>query len=217
MTLGWFYEMSQERTGPCCCHQVPCPLTVTGVTSPSLVDRFHSPTLKCLKTLRNGCCHAGGSRRYEDPHGHEGLTPGARPPRVLGGNLSPGARPARPGDGGPVPRYQSPAGPGRGERHPSVGLQTFQGGAKVWLYAPPTVTAITARGPGWGSAGSVRSGPRTPDPEPRPPARRYLSPWRPGSHFPPRPPLTLRRARSARLATAAWQRRHFRRPADGAT
>lgn len=32
--------------------------TVTTATSPSLLDRFHSSTLKCLNTLRKGCCQA---------------------------------------------------------------------------------------------------------------------------------------------------------------
>ena len=44
----------------------PRPLTITVATSPSLVDRFHSSTLKCLKTLRNGCCHTGGTGRSGD-------------------------------------------------------------------------------------------------------------------------------------------------------
>lgn len=34
--------------------------TVTTATSPSLLDRFHSSTLKCLNTLRKGCCQAAG-------------------------------------------------------------------------------------------------------------------------------------------------------------
>lgn len=32
--------------------------TVTTATSPSLLDRFHSSILKCLNTLRKGCCQA---------------------------------------------------------------------------------------------------------------------------------------------------------------
>lgn len=40
--------------------QEEVPSTITTATSPSLLDRFHSFTLKYLKTLRNGCCHAAG-------------------------------------------------------------------------------------------------------------------------------------------------------------
>lgn len=38
--------------------RTPAASTVTTATSPSLLDRFHSSTLKCLNTLRKGCCQA---------------------------------------------------------------------------------------------------------------------------------------------------------------
>lgn len=40
--------------------KTPAVSTVTTDTSPSLLDRFHSSTLKCLNTLRKGCCQAAG-------------------------------------------------------------------------------------------------------------------------------------------------------------
>lgn len=47
-------EIPQEQEGP------PPASTITTATSPSLLDRFHSSTLKCLNTLRKGCCQAAG-------------------------------------------------------------------------------------------------------------------------------------------------------------
>lgn len=90
VTLAGFYQGSQERR-----KRSPGPLTVTAATSPSLVDRFHSPTLKCLKTLRNGCCHTGGPRRCEDPRGHEGASPDARPRPARAGIPLWASRPSR--------------------------------------------------------------------------------------------------------------------------
>lgn len=38
-------------------------VTINVVTSPSLVDLFHSSTLKCLKTFRYGCCHTAENQK----------------------------------------------------------------------------------------------------------------------------------------------------------
>lgn len=48
-------------------------ITMKVVTSPSFVDRFHSSTLKCLNTLRYGCCQAAAGRA-------EGSVRGLPPP-----------------------------------------------------------------------------------------------------------------------------------------
>lgn len=52
---------------------VPKPLTITVDTSPSLADRFHSSTLKCLNTLMKGCCQTGRECRLEDTHRRQRL------------------------------------------------------------------------------------------------------------------------------------------------
>lgn len=99
----------------------PGPLTVTTATSPSLEDRFHSSTLKCLKTLRNGCCHTGGHGgvRCQTHRGsREGAGAGsARSPAVtasaargLGsGRISAPTSPRRRRISGPTPRRPAPS------------------------------------------------------------------------------------------------------------
>ena len=148
----------------------PGPLTVTTATSPSLEDRFHSSTLKCLKTLRNGCCHTGGHggvRCQTHRESREGAVAGsasspavtASAARGLGsGRVSTPTRPRRRRISGPSPR------------HPAPGPQ------------PPALPPRAATSGHGAAARASRLGRRAP-----------------------------RRARSARLATAAWQRRHFRR------
>lgn len=113
------------------------------------MERFHSSTLKCLKTLRNGCCHTGGQ----------------------GDVRCQAHRRSREGPAGPA--------------------------------LSPAVTASAARRLGCERVSAPtrarRRGPLDPKTQPRS-ARRYLSPWRRSSRFPPLPTRTARRARSACLA-----------------
>lgn len=59
--------------------------TVTTATSPSLLDRFHSSTLKCLNKLRKGCCQAAGEGT---PPEHRPWAARRDPPPPLAGQAS---------------------------------------------------------------------------------------------------------------------------------
>jgi hypothetical protein len=77
----------------------PAASTVTTATSPSLLDRFHSSTLKCLNTLRKGCCqaaegtppeHRSGAARRDPPPPPAGRASARGPVTDAAGTSDPG-------------------------------------------------------------------------------------------------------------------------------
>lgn len=197
----WSKVPQAEKRAPLPAARSPVPRTITVATSPSLVDRFHSSTLKCLKTLRNGCSHTGGIWRRED------LTPGARPRAGL--RTPPGG--ARdwvcaPSSGYSNHSMRTRLGANLASNCPwAYDAALLEPGRRFSVRltldpapAPDPASRVPLRLPAL-------------DPAPRPPTRGLPRAMAPLLALPASAAARLTQGtQRARLATAAWQQRHFR-------